>query len=334
MSALSHLEETSAKMLESISETIGLIQINMDKVANVNRSVTDITNDATALGANIKVVDSAVKEVATSNITLVDNMKQVCEVMEEMTGRIDEAEVTTKTMLSKYEESARSAIDIENVVGKLMEELGVGGFMGVQDVREGMKIAIAFKDESGNTMSEYLGEVVDKLDTKVFVEVDDNGVELVDKKDKHTTCQLRIVVDNVLYCWDDVVIRHTKTDEKGSYKLYVESSTKVFNRRKYPRMPISNPCIINIEDVDRDFSGRMVNISANGFAFAIRDELFGKLKGRNIKLSIEDFMPLNGKPLEGYIIRSSNNEGEYIVGCRMPSDNQDIKDYVSMNYSE
>lgn len=63
--------------------------------------------------------------------------------MEVMTQSISGAELTTKTMLSKYEASAKSALDIESVVGKLMEELGVGGFMGVQDVKPGMKITIA-----------------------------------------------------------------------------------------------------------------------------------------------------------------------------------------------
>ena len=32
--------------------------------------------------------------------------------------------------------------------------------------------------------------------------------------------------------------------------------------------------------------------------------------------------------LEGHIIRCSNNNGVYIVGCQMPEDNPYIKDYV------
>ncbi|MBQ8632116.1 MAG: methyl-accepting chemotaxis protein, partial [Lachnospiraceae bacterium] len=128
MEALAHLEETSGRMMESIAETVNLIQVNIEKVSNVDKSVTNITNDAESLGENIKVVDNAVKEVAASNETLVANMKQVGEVMEVMTGSINEAEETTKAMLSKYDESVKSAISIENVVGKLMEELGVGGF--------------------------------------------------------------------------------------------------------------------------------------------------------------------------------------------------------------
>ena len=52
------------------------------------------------------------------------NMNQVGEVMEIMTQSISGAELTTKTMLSKYEASAKSAMDIEGVVGKLMRETG------------------------------------------------------------------------------------------------------------------------------------------------------------------------------------------------------------------
>ena len=95
MEALSHLEETSQKMLESIAETIELIQVNIEKVSNVNVSVTNITQDATSLGENIKVVDSAVKEVESSNRTLTENMNQVGEVMEVMTQSISGAELTT-----------------------------------------------------------------------------------------------------------------------------------------------------------------------------------------------------------------------------------------------
>jgi len=328
MSALAHLEETSEKMLESITETIKLIQINIDKVDNVNRSVTDITNDATALGVNIRVVDSAVKEVESSNKTLVDNMQQVCDVMEVMTGRINKAELTTKEMLSKYEESAKSAVNIETVVGHLMEELGVGGFMGIQDVREGMKIAVALKDSK----SEYIGEVADCSEKDIFVTLEDKGQDILNKN--QSVCQLRIIVDNVLYSWDDIIISHTQQDEKGKYKLVVEGNPKVFNRRKYPRMPLSNRCMIKIKGTDKAYEGRMVNISANGFAFASKEGLFASIKGKDVVLDVKNFDVLQGRALEGCIIRSSNNSGEYIIGCRMPEDSEAIREYVSRNYSE
>ena len=333
MAALAHLEETSERMLASIEETIELIQVNIDKVSMANRSVTDITNDATSLGKNIKVVDDAVKEVASSNMILVDNMKQVCEVMEVMTGRIDEAELTTKTMLSKYEESAKSAIDIETVVGHLMEELGVGGFMGVHDVKEGMKVSVVLGN-NGSRNKEYIGEVVDKKEQEVFITIDSQEKEIIDKKDKHTLCQLRIVVDNVLYSWDDIEINVAKSEEKGQYRLPIRNNPKVFNRRKYPRMPLTNACTIKTKDSQKTCSGKMVNISANGFAFVVRDDFFANNKGIDVIVDINNFRILENKPLTGCIIRSSNNEGEYIVGCRMPEDNMIIKKYVSENYGE
>lgn len=335
MMALGHLEETSAKMLEAIEETIKLIQINIDKVDNVNRSVTDITNDANCLGENIKVVDIAFKEVENSNQTLEDNMKQICDVMEVMTESINQAESTTKTMLSKYAESAKSATDIETVVGHLMEELGVGGFMGVHDVRAGMKLAIAFVDSiHDQKKTEYVGEVLEQNNKQVYVSLETKNQEIVHKKDKHVKCQLRIVVDNVLYNWEDIEIHPCVSGEKGNYKLIVETNPRVLNRRKYPRMPLSNLCTIKVKESDKTYQGKMVNISANGFAFAVKDAAFADMKDQNVIVSISRFELLEDTPLDGCIIRSSNNEGEYIVGCRMPSDNQAIKEYVKRNYCE
>ena len=333
MEALSHLEETSQKMLESIAETIELIQVNIEKVSNVNVSVTNITQDATSLGENIKVVDSVVKEVESSNRTLTENMNQVGEVMEVMTQSISGAELTTKTMLSKYEASAKSAMDIEGVVGKLMRELGVGGFMGVQDIKQGMKISIAFGDDGGKK-DEYLGEVVDCIDKDIFVVLDSKSGQAGDKRDRNAFCRLNIVVDNVLYCWEHVAVQYSRHGEKGQFKLSIETNPQVFNRRKYPRMPLDNKCTIRINGQDTVYAGKMVNISANGFAFSVNDSVFERAKGKNVTLDVQGFDVLGDKPLEGCVIRCSNNDGEYIIGCRMPEDSEAIKDYVSKNYCE
>ncbi len=333
MSALSHLEETSAKMLEAIGETVKLIQVNIEKVSNVENSVSAITTDATTLGVNIKIVDSAVKEVEASNKTLADNMQQVRELMDVMTDRINRADYTTKEMLSKYDESAKSAENIEGVVGKLMEELGVGGFMGVQDIRVGMKVAVAVTDDSSEK-KDYIGEVVECDDKNIIVSIEDNGEMLVSGKHKHTLCQLRIVVDNVLYSWSDIEINVTDNKEKGKYKLTVETTPQVFNRRKYPRMPLANRCAIKVKDEVTTYPGKMVNISANGFAFSTdHDEVVG-MKGKDVIVTVRDFDIIENGMLEGCIIRTSNNDGEYIIGCRMPQDSDIIKEYVSKNFSE
>ena len=331
MAALANLEETSQEMLEAITETVVLIQDNIKKVSNVERSVTDITNDAKTLGVNIKTVDGAVKEVESSNKTLTDNMYQVCQLMESMTERINRAELTTREMLNKYDESAKSTVDIESVVGHLMEELGVGGFMGVHDVSAGMKISVSLL---GADKKEYIGDVVERIDKNVYVTLEDDNRDVIDKNEKHMACQLRIVVDNVLYCWESVEMYLSKSGESGKYRISVDSNPNVYNRRKYPRMPLANECTLKVKGSNEVYQGRMANISANGFAFVCSDTFFANAKGKDIIVNVKAFSLLNGKPLEGCIIRSSNNDGEYVVGCRMPQDIEAIQEYVNQNYSE
>ena len=224
-----------------------------------------------------------------------------------------------------------SAIDIEKVVGKLMEELGVGGFMGVQDVKHGMKISIS--DVNG-AKKEYTGEVTDRNGNDIYVTIENEAGDIFENRERHKNniCKLNIVVDNVLYCWSDIVIQRSKPGENGQFKLHIETNPQVYNRRKYPCMPITNTCTVKFEGEDKTYQGHMVNISANGFAISIFDSVFADAREKNIVVSVDDFDEISAHPLEGCIIRSSNNDGEYIVGCRMPEDVQSIKNYVSKNY--
>ena len=331
MEALSHLEATSDEMLESITETVELIQLNIEKVSTVNKSVSDITSDATSLGDNIKVVDSAVKQVENSNETLTANMNQVGEIMQIMTESINNAEQTTKTMLSKYEASAKSATDIESVVGELMEELGIGGFMNVSDIKRGMKFRMVIEGQT-NAKDEYTGEVVDRKDNNVYINI--NNRAAFDDKRRNFKCAFNAVVDNVLYCWNGIAIHNVKAGEKGQFKLTIDTNPQVYNRRKYPRMPLDNKCTISVDGTDITYYGHMVNISANGFAFSVNDSSFENMKGKNIVIEIDNFDVIKDKEIQGCIIRCSNDEGNYIVGCRMPEDSNEIKDYVNKNYSE
>ncbi|MBQ7944561.1 MAG: PilZ domain-containing protein [Lachnospiraceae bacterium] len=334
MEALAHLEETSEKMLESVGETVRLIQVNMEKVTNVHESVTDITNDAKSLDQHIQVMDSAVKEVENSNTLMVSNMKQVCDVMEIMTGSIAEVENTTKAMISKFEESAKSAQDIEVVVGHLMEELGVGGFMGIQDVVEGMKVAIVVEAHGDIKEQEYKGEVVNREEQNVYIALNGKNHEILTKKDKNVFCQLRIMAGHIMYSWDHVAIFTTKNDEKGDCRLVVDSKVTIYNRRKYPRMPFHNKCTIKAKEAGSTFNGKMENISANGFAFVVNSDEIKYLKGKDIFLDIEQFDALEGKNIEGRVIRISENNGTFYVGARMPEDSNEIKAYVESNYKE
>jgi len=326
LGALGNLEETSEKMTESITQTMELIRVTLEKITQVNESVTRITEDSVHIGNNVQVIDSAMNEVEDSNKNLVDNMNQVSEVMELMTSSIVEADTTTKVMRSKYEETYNNVNEIEEVVGKLIEELGQGGFMGVQDIRHGMYVNVV----EGNKRDgdEYKATVLEAEENAIMVSIPKREGQVLSIS-KHEEYHLQVIVDNELYNWDNVKIDIYKD---GRCRIAVEGNPQVLNRRKYRRMPIHNDCTISSRSSSQVHEGNMVNISANGFAFSTRSAEIGNAKGTLVYLKVKDFDVMNGKDLAGHIIRISDNDGEYIVGCRMLDDNMDIFNFVEENY--
>ncbi len=326
LGALANLEETSEKMTDSITQTMELIRVTLEKITQVNESVTRITEDSVHIGNNVQVIDSAMNEVEDSNKNLVDNMNQVSEVMDLMTASIVEADTTTKVMRSKYEETYNNVNEIEEVVGKLIEELGQGGFMGIQDIRHGMYVNVV----EGNKRDgdEYKATVLETEENAVMVSVPKReGQEL--SVSKHEEYHLQVIVDNELYNWDNVKIDIYKD---GRCRIAVVGNPQVLNRRKYRRMPLHNECTISSRSSSQTYEGKMVNVSANGFAFATHSTEIGNAKGTLVYLKVKDFDVMNGKDLAGHIIRISDNDGEYIVGCRMLDDNMDIYNFVEENY--
>lgn len=332
LSALQHLEETADRMTDSITKIIENINNSLEKVNQVNRSVTSITMDSTQLGDSIEVVDKAMREVETSNKNMVDNMKQVCDVMAIMTESASDADETTKTMISKYEETSKNVYTIEVVVSKLMEELGTGGFMGLKDIRKGMKVSVFVSDTVKQTNTEYKADVVDVLTDGIQVSTLQNGENFLDITLLSRTYKLQISVDNVLYNWEDIKISFLKRDGIKYYNLKVTDNPEVINRRKHLRMPLSNACQITLGDSDDTYNGKMVNICANGFAFIAKAQAFLNAKGSMLNLSIQGFDVLKDCVFEGYVIRVTNDNDNYIVGCRMPEDNMAILEYVNKNY--
>ena len=327
MDALQRLEDTSDEMTESITKTLELIQETTDKVGQVSESVNTITEDATQMGKHIDVIDSAMKDVETSNQNMVDNMQQICDVMQVMTQCVSNADDTTKTMLSKYAETAHNVNKIEEVVGKLIEELGEGGFMGIEDVKPGMRVTILQADGSAKGRA-LKGEIRERMEKNlvIYLEEDDKPMQM---ETKGLDFRLQIAVDSVLYEWSEVTLQSIKGKEAGYYMVETQASPIVKNRRKYPRLPITDNCSIELQPSKESFAGKMVNISANGFAIAINDAKFADLVGSRIKVSIPGFAIPEARMIEGRIIRSSNNDGEYIVGCRMPRDIMEVADYVN-----
>ena len=319
--ALSRLDEISGKMTSSIEETLKLIQVTLEKVTQTGENVNKITQDSSLLGEHIQTIDSAMKEVASSTRQLVENMEQVSSIVETMTTCISDSDETSKRMLSKYEESASNINNIENVIQELMCELGIGGFMGLDDIHAGMKAKVILPKHLERM--EYHGEVRSVAENSISLILSDNP-----QLNGSETCKVQVTVDNVLYCWDQAQIQADTASGSHAYVLQLSARPEIKNRRKYPRADVSNPCTITLKDSDTTFSGQLDNISANGFAFLIRDPFFMDHKHADVAIDIQNFALSDQSHLEGHVIRCSDDEGVYIVGCQMPEDNYAIRNYV------
>lgn len=321
MEELKNLEDTSDKMTESITTILRLISETLETMQAVNSSVRMIADDSKELGNEIQIVDDAMKCVESSNKNMVENMNQVQDIMVAMTESVVESENTTNSMLNKYEETARNVVNIESVVGNLVEELGEGGFMSERDVEVGMKLTLI---EEGSKR-ELHTEVAEIREGCIWIVSDARTDAFLDDEIKKKKYVVQIVVNNSVYVWDQVFVGRK---DKMAYELGLEGEPKVLNRRKHPRLAMTNSCDIMLKSKKRSFAGRMVNISAGGFAFACKGQEFADAKGEEVQVTIKDFELLNNKPLIGVIIRSSNDNGTYILGCRMPEDNIEIQKYV------
>jgi len=325
MSALANLEITADRMTESITRTLQLINTTLDKISQVDTSVGHITADATKLGDNVQIIETAMQEVAVSNSNMVDNMNQISDVMEMMTSSIREADDNTKVMRSKYVETSANITTINTIVGQLISELGDGGFMTVDDIKAGMYLTL--EEVQGGSTNEYTQQVLEVNRNTISTKLPDNAFTV----SSTAVYNLTVIVDNRIYRWDDVKPTIQSANTLG---IAVKGNPKVYNRRKYRRIPLFNHCQFTLDGSDQHFHGTMVNLSAGGYAFFSEAEVLKTSKTQKIRLSINDLEFLGNKVLEGSVIRVTDNNGVYIVGCRMLEDNMDIHNYIEANYSE
>lgn len=324
--ALSRLDATSAKMTSSIEETLKLIQITLEKVTQTGDNVNQIASDSVQLGNHIQVVDNAIKEVENSNTQLVSNMEQVSNIVDTITTCITHSSRTSERMLSKYQETADNINTIEDVMENMMCDLGIGGFMGIEDVKPGMKIDLQLADQ---TDDKYLGELIEQIPEGLLVSCQKkltiNG---------SASCMLQITAGNILYCWDKATISPAPESGEHAFRITITTRPRINNRRKYPRMDLNNTCTIKFKNSDTEYAATMENISANGFAFLATDKIFTQSKNAEVIITIHDFALPNHNELEGRIIRCSDDNGLYIVGCQMPEDNFYILEYVENNLNK
>ena len=319
MNALTRLEETADRMTESMTRTLQLINTTLEQISLINAGVENIASGTIQLGNNVQVIDTAMQEVEASNKNMVDNMHQVSEVVEQITSSIENADANTRIMRSKYAETGSNILGIHAIVGQLIEELGDGGFMTTDDVKTGMYVTLEIKE--GDKTSSHSLQVTGVNGQHIFA----RALHTQPALHKEAEYRITIIVDNGIYCWNAV---NVTSESAGIYILTVQGTPKVLNRRKYRRMPFTNACTLTLGDNTCSISGTMINLSAGGFSFESQASELAGSKGEQVSLVISDFDLLKNTELKASVIRVTNNDGNYIVGCRMHNDSPEIYRYV------
>lgn len=326
MNALNHLEETSAKMTDAIAKVIEIIQLNLEKITQVNTSVISISNDSQTLNSNISRIDNAIKEVEQSNQNMVENMQQMSDAMSVMSKYVENAADNAKSMLKKYEQTTVNVGKIEASVGNLVVRLGEGGFMGIQDAKPGCKVSIIALDKDGAPDKEYYGQVVRQQGAEVVVDIRPKSIPGDSTANVHF--HLQMILGNVLYHWTDVTVSALSEGGNTYYRAVTGANPKVMQRKKNPRLEIHCPCEVSIDGHSKTYHGKMLDISANGMAFTATDPDFEAAEKKMITVTIPQLPIPKARTIQAYIMRCKKGGSGYILGCRLSENNLAIQQYI------
>ncbi|MBP3886157.1 MAG: methyl-accepting chemotaxis protein [Cellulosilyticum sp.] len=121
--SLQSLDETSSKMIQSISQITESINESLVQVNQVNTMVTEISDDTTHMEKNISVINHAISEVETSNTHMVANMNDISNIMEQSTTKVQVADDTAQAMAAKYQQTSAHVQEVENILNLLVKNL-------------------------------------------------------------------------------------------------------------------------------------------------------------------------------------------------------------------
>lgn len=327
MDALNHLEETSARMTNAIEKVIEIIQLNLEKITQVNTSVVSISDDSQTLNSNIARIDDAIKEVEHSNQNMVENMQQISEAMSVMGNYVENASDNAKSMLKKYEQTTVNVGKIEASVGNLVVQLGEGGFMGIQDAKPGCKVSIIALDKDGAPDKEYYGQVVRQQGSEVVVDIRPKSIP--QGSDAPVQFHLQMILGNVLYHWAEVTVSAVSEGGVTCYRAVTSANPKVMQRKKNPRLEIHCPCEVSIDGSSKTYHGKMLDISESGMAFTATDTDFETAEKKMITVNIPQLPIPKARTVQAYIMRCKKGSNGYIIGCRLSEKNLAVQQYIT-----
>lgn len=340
--AINHLIKSDGAMLDSVKDNLAKVVQTVEQVKVASNSVVDGVAVVRELAEENKdgagvVVESMEDLVAKSNqlSQKIDSSMEMTEDIDQQVSNVAELVTHIVDLSGQSAEHADSsskelenAVSAANAMAKLSAEVEVI-LNDFQNHFEKVKNETSTIDSiSSQTNLLALNASIEAARAgeqgKGFAVVADAFFGDTQKK----KYDISIVVNNAMYIWNEVDIKKSAHGDKH-YEIVIEGNPKVMNRRKHPRLPMKNACEVVVKASNKTFKAQMVNLSAGGYAFACKDDTFANVVGERVQLTIQDFALLGGRSLAGIVIRSSNDHGTYIVGCRMLQDNKEIEAYVA-----
>ena len=314
MNALGTLGATSSEMTEAIKQIIDLIAIVINKIEVVGNTVVTINSDTEKIGNSVAEIDTAMSTIQSSSEEMVGNMEEISSIMDNVATKIESTSTYSKDIYSKNEEISACVIAVEQTLGLLLEELGVGGFMSVEDIKVGMVLQL--REKNTNTIKSS-GKVVSITNGRIYTDM-----ILKTGLPNKENYMITVSVGNVVYRWlnFDIECSYNETVFEFSEKAMVE------NRRKHLRININSKMEFEVDS--KKYSGSLVNISAGGIAFTSD----AKLEYKDlVRFTITNPDCLRSENLVGCIIRvgSDAKTKKNLYGCRLLDDNTTIENYVN-----
>lgn len=284
------------------------------QLEEIKQEGAEFLGEMQAAGEALAGVESSGRELAAQ----VQEEEQIAELV---TGNVIDAGTVSEVMVDKCLETLLYVEKMSENAERLIRRLGDGGFIGIRDIMPGMTAVLTEKGSA----EEYYTEIAAVLEEEILIDAYEETMEFLAEcgQKEYGIC---VIVNNAMYIWKEVKIE--ADSEENCYRLSPAGKPNVVNRRKYPRLPLRNSCDVCLKSSGTFYKGHMVNISAGGFAFCCDAPEFADAVGEDISIMIQNFELEDVKKLSGTSIRSTRDNGKFLIGCRVHEDNMKIKQYV------
>lgn len=358
---IEQVKVASNSIVDEVTVVRELTEENKNDASAVVDSMEEMVTKSDLLGQKIDSSMEMTKDIDTQVTEVAGLIENIVELSEQSAVQADNSSKELKNVVESTRAMAKLSEEVETILSefrnqftKVKQETGTMQSVNsnVETIAEeskqlGDKIQVV--DSAMKNVEASNKNMVDNMEQvqEIMVDMRESVVESEKttitmmrkfeataqtesyfKNSKKSKYEVQIMVNNAMYTWQNVEVGKVTVNGNSYYQLRAEGNPKVANRRMHPRLPMSQSCDIVLKALDRSFRGKMVNISAGGYAFACDAPEFADCVGSKVEIKIHSAETIFANALSVKVIRSTPDQGRYIVGCRLPEDNLEIQQYV------